>query len=182
MRSTNLKILAYLLAADILLAIISLIFFDSKVLYNTQVGFFSATLIMFASMASYRRMVAARVKHEIITVDDSKDTIDKIEDPYDLYSEDVVEDERTLSEVVKQQKRKLKASKRSLFQTLKDTKAALSFYRLGAYAVLILGFMYLNRHGILHIPALILGISLPIVIVVATLLVTKANQTEDTVQ
>ena len=185
MRSTNLKILAYLLAADILLALISMIFFDIKVFYNTQVGFLSATLIMFASMASYRRMVAARVKHEIITVDDSKDTIDKIEDPYDLYSEDVVEneeDEHTLSEVVKEEKRKLKASKRSLFQTLKDTKAALSFYRLGAYAVLILGFMYLNRHGILHIPALILGISLPIVIVVATLLATKANQTQDTVQ
>jgi len=186
MRSTNLKILVYLLVSDILLILASLIFFDIRVLYNTQVGFLSASLIMFASMVSYRRMVEARVAHDIITVDDSKDTIDKIEDPYDLYSEDVVEneeDERTLSEVVKEEKRKLKASRRSLVQTLRDTKAALSLYRIGAYAILILGFMYLQRHGLLHIPSFILGITLPIVTVVAVLMFgKKAKETQDTLK
>ena len=173
MRSINLKILKILVVVDIMLILLSLIFFDIKVLYNTQIGFISSSLIMFASMASYRRMVAARVEHKIITVDESKDVIDKLEDPYDLYTEEIAESEeahKTLSEVVKEEKKKLKSSKRGLTQTLKDTKAALSLYRLGAYAILILGFMYLNRHGLLHIPSFILSISLPIVIVVSQLL------------
>lgn len=181
----NLKILKTLLAADLLLLLAVVIFFDMKVLYNTQVGFLSASLILFASMASYRRMVAARVEENIVTFDDSRDVIEKIEDPYDLYNEDVVEseeDERTLPQIVKEEKRRFKSSRRSLGQTLKDTKAALSLYRLGAYAILVLGFLYLNRHGLLHIPALIFGISLPIVIVVVLLLGTKSNPNEDAVQ
>jgi len=185
MKGTDLRILGLLLMVDVVLILLSVIFFDIKVLWNTQVGFIAASLVMFASMASYRRMVAARVEHRIITTDDSKDVIDKLEDPYDLYSEEVVEneeDERTLSEVVKEEKRKLKASRRSLVQTLRDTKAALSLYRIGAYAILILGFMYLHRHGLLHIPSFILGITLPIVTVVAVLMFGKAKEIQDTLK
>lgn len=56
--------------------------------------------------------------------------------------------------------------KRSLFQSLKDTSSALSLYRIGAYVVLILGFLYLNRHGLLHIPSYIISLGIaPMVIV-----------------
>jgi len=173
MNRVTLSILKALAVVDSLLIALSMIFFDMKVLYNTQVGFISATLIMFASMASYRRMVKARVANDIITMDDSKDVIDKLEDPYDLYGEEVVpseEEERTLPQVIKEEKQKLKASRRSLTETLKDTKAALSLYRIGAYAVLVLGFMYLVRHELLYVPALIVGITLPIVTVVTLLM------------
>ncbi len=177
MTSTNLKILKTLLVVDILLIAVSFIFFDMKVLYNTQIGFISATLVMIASMISYRRMVNTRVEHNIITVDDSKDVIDQLEDPYDLYSEEVLEDvieeeEKDLVEVVKEERKKLKDS-RSLYQTLKDTKAALSIYRLAAYAVLILGFLYLNRQGLLYIPAYIIALGIPPVIIVTLLLKEK---------
>ena len=174
MTSINMKILKTLVAVDIVIILLSVIFFDIKVLLNTQIGFFSASLVMFASMRSYRRMVNARVEHNIITVDDSKDVIDKLEDPYDLYSEEVVqEEEKPLVEVVKEERKKLKANRRSLGQTLKDTKAALSIYRLGAYVVLILGFMYLNRHGLLHILSYILALSVPMLVVVYILLENK---------
>ncbi len=171
MSSTNQKILITLVVVDVLLLLVSIIFFDMKVLYNTQIGYISSTLVLVASIVSYRRMVNARVEHKIITVDDSKDVIDKLEDPYDLYSEDVVEEEeKDFALTIKEEKKKLKENRRSVYQTLKDTKAALSVYRLGAYAVLVLGFLYLNRHGLLHIPSYILALGIPPVIIVTLLL------------
>jgi hypothetical protein len=176
MTSINKKILKTLVIVDILIILLSVVFFDIKVLWNTQIGFISASLVMLASMKSYQRMVDARVEHGIITLDDSKDVIDKLEDPYDLYSEEVVEEKaKPLTEVVKEERQKLKANRRSLGETLKDTKAALSIYRLGAYVVLILGFLYLNRHELLHIPSYILALSVPILVVVYILLGNKEN-------
>ena len=181
MKNISIRILKVLLFVDLLLLLGS-IFFGGKVwVYNTQIGFISATLIMIASVISYRRMVNTRVKHGIVTMDDSKDVIDKLEDPYDLYSEDVIEneEEQDLVEVVKEERKKLKQNRRSLGQTLKDTKAALSIYRLAAYAVLILGFMYLNRQGLLHIPSYLLALSLPPMIIVIMLVTQKENHSQD---
>ncbi len=181
MRSTSLKILKVLVAVDLLLLILSMVFGGKVWVLNTQIGFISATLIMVASVISYRRMVNTRVEHGIITMDDSKDVIDKLEDPYDLYSEEIVEEEKEedLSTVVKEERQKLKENRRSLGQTLKDTKAALSVYRLGAYGVLILGFMYLNRQGLLHIPSYLLALSLPPMIIVIMLVAQKENHSQD---
>lgn len=175
MTNINLKLLKALFIVDVVIMLLSVIFFDIKIVLNTQIGFVTASLVMFASMRSYRRMVDARVEHNIITMDDTKDTIDKLEDPYDLYSEAVVpeEEEKDLKEVVKEERKKLKENKRSLGQTLKDTKAALSVYRLSAYFLLIVGFLYLNRQGLLHIPSYILSLSVPMFVVVFVLLSQK---------
>ena len=181
MKSTSIKILKVLIFTDILLLITAMVFGGKVWVYNTQVGFISATLIMIASVISYRRMVNSRVEHGIVTMDDSKDVIDKLEDPYDLYSEDVVEEktEEDLREVVKEERKKLKENRRSLGQTLKDTKAALSIYRLAAYAALILGFMYLNRQELLYIPAYLFALSLPPMIIVILLMMEKENHSQD---
>ena len=180
MTNINTKILKMLIIVDILVIAVAIIFFDINVLYNTQFGFASATLVMIASMISYRRMVNTRVEHNVITIDDSKDVIDKLEDPYDLYSEEFAEEEeKNLVEVVKEERKRLKEGGRSLYQTLKDTKAALSVYRLGAYAVLVLGFLYLNRHGLLHVPSYILALSIPPVVIVVMLLREKENHSQD---
>jgi len=179
MNSTNRKILIVLVSVDILLLVVSVIFFDIKVLYSTQIGYITATLVMIASIMSHRRMVNARVKHNIVTMDDSKDVIDKLEDPYDLYSDDEVVEEKSLAQTVKEEKKKLKENRRSVYQTIKDTKAALSFYRLGAYALLVLGFLYLNRHGLLQIPSYILSVGIPSVILVWVLLEEKENSSQD---
>ena len=174
MSSTNRKILITLVVVDVLLLLISIIFFDIKVLYSIQIAYITSTLVMVASILSYRRMVNARVEHNIVTMDDSKDVIDKLEDPYDLYSEDVAEEEeKDFVETVKEEKKKLKENRRTVYQTIKDTKAALSIYRLGAYALLILGFLYLNRQGLLHIPSYIIALGIPSVIIVTLLLKEK---------
>ena len=181
MTSINTKLLKTLVVVDIIVILTSVIFFDIKTLYNTQIGFISATLIIIASMISYRRMVNTAVEHNIVTMDDSKDVIDKLEDPYDLYSEEIVqeEEEKDLVETVKEEKKRLKENKRTLSQTIKDSKAAFSFYRLGAYAILVLGFLYLNRHGLLHVPSYILALSIPPMVIVVTLMMNKENHSQD---
>ncbi|HEY9190544.1 MAG TPA: hypothetical protein VIM88_06725 [Sulfurovum sp.] len=183
MSSTNRKILFVLLSVDILLLLIAVIFFDIKIVYNTQIGYITATLVMVASIISYRRMVNARIKHNIVTMDDSRDVIDKLEDPYDLYSEEVTEiKEKDLAQTIKEEKKKLKENRRTVYQTIKDTKAALSIYRLGAYAVLILGFFYLKRQEMLHIPSYIISLGIPTVILVWVLLKEKENHSQDTIE
>ena len=173
MTNINLNILKALIVVDILLVVTTIILFDINTLWSSQIGFLSSTLVIGSSILAYKRMIDARVDHNIITYDDSKDVIDHLEDPYDLYSEDIAqEDEKDFAEVVKEERKKLK-NDRSVFQTIKDTKAALSIYRLGAYAVLVLGFLYLNRHGLLHIPSYILALGLPPIVIVGMLLRTK---------
>ena len=180
MTSINIKLLKMLIVVDIVIILISIIFFDIKTLYNTQIGFISAALVIIASMMSYRRMVNTAVEHNVITMDDSKDVIDKLEDPYDLYSDDIVEEEdKDLVETVKEEKKRLKENKRTLSQTIKDSKAAFSFYRLGAYAVLVLGFLYLNRQGLLHIPSYILALSIPPMVIVTVFMMNKEDHSQD---
>jgi len=176
MTKTTTNVLKVFVLADVVLIITYIIFFDIKVLWSTQIGFLSSALVMLASMKSYKRMVDTRVAHNIITIDDSQDVIDKLEDPHDLYSEEIVEEEEAdLVETVKEEKQRLKANRRSLGQTLKDTKAALSLYRLGAYIILILGFLYLNRHGLLHIPSYLIALTLPMVLMVFVLIFNKED-------
>lgn len=182
MTNTNLNILKALVIADMLLIAVTTIFFSINTLWSTQIGFLSSTLVIVASIAAYKRMVDVRVEHNVITYDDSKDVIDQLEDPYDLYTEDILlDDEKDFVEVVKEERTKLN-NNRSVFQTIKDTKAALSVYRLGAYAVLVLGFLYLNRHGLLHIPSYILALGIPPIVIVGMLLREKETQTEDRIQ
>ncbi|SFZ98581.1 hypothetical protein MNB_SV-5-1564 [hydrothermal vent metagenome] len=173
MKDTSIKILKAIVFVDVLLIVISITFGSKVWLYNTQIGFISATLVVFASMLSYRRMINTSIANGVGEIDDSKDVIDKLDDPHDLYSEDVVQEEENFADVVKEEKAKQKQNRRSLGQTLKDSKAAFSLYRLGAYGLLVLGFMYLNRHELLHIPSYIIALSLPPLIIVVILLTQK---------
>ncbi len=179
MNITDRKIIGVLIGIDGLLLLASALFFDEKVLFNTQIGFLSASLVMLGSMKSYKRMVDARVENEVITTDIDRDVIDRLEDPHDLYSEESsrepVEDIRS---AIKEEKQRLKANRRTLFEVLRDTKGALSFYRIGAYVVLILGFLYLNRHGLLHLPSYLLSIGLPPLIVAFMLVSAKYSESE----
>lgn len=160
-----------LVAADIVLILLSVIFFDTKVLYNTQIAFLTSTLVIVGSLFSYSRMVHKRIEHNIITEDDDRDLIDKLDDPHDLYSEEIVNDpDEDLKEAIEEEKRKQKQNRRSLFEVLKDMKAALSVYRIGAYFLLFIGFLYLNRNGLLHIPSYLIALSIPIVVIVVILM------------
>jgi hypothetical protein len=175
------NIINALLIIDIGIIIFCLLSGNRVWLLNSQIAFVSSSLIMFASIISYSNMVQARFDMGMIVVDDNRDTLDKIEDPFDLYSEDEksspkeelkkeLKEQKSLKEVVVEEKKNLKKNRRSIWQTAKDSKAALSFYRLGAYAVLIFGFFYLNNNKILDISSYLFALALPPVIVVIMLM------------
>ena len=162
----NTKILKVLIAVDIAIIAISILFFDTQVLYNTQIGFITSSLVMAGSILSYRNMVNKRVEANIIIFDDSKDVIDEIEDPYELYDEPNKDKKDEIQEIKEDEEE----PKRTTYQSIKDASSALSMYRLTAYIILILGFMYLNRHGLLHIPSYIISLGISPIVIVGMLL------------
>ena len=175
MIKTTQLVKAFLLANGVLV-IVSYFFFGLSSLWSTEMGFLSSLLILLASRKSYASMVSSRVEAGIVSLDADRDIIDKLEDPYDLYSEEIEpETEKDLVEVVKEAKEANKASRRSVKETVKDSKAAFSPYRLGAYAFLVFGFLYLNRHQMLQIMPYMIALALPIMVMVWVLLDTHKH-------
>ena len=87
-----------------------------------------------------------------------------------------MEEIEDVRQAITEEKRRMKQHRRSLMQTLKDSKASLSFVRLGAYLLLFVGFFYLSSHRLLDVPSYLLGLSLPIV----TILMLLLSQKEET--
>jgi len=160
-----------LIIVDLFIITMSLLFGDEHWLINTQLGFIPSAFVMFGSMLSYRSMVQGRLRVGAIP-DDERDTLDTLEDPYDLYDEEIKKDdsEKTLVEVVKEERQNLKKSRRTIWQTTKDAKASFSFYRLFSYLLLIFGFFYLNNNHILDIPIYLFSLAIPTIVIVSVLM------------
>jgi len=164
------KTLIALLVVDLVLAIALYLWKGQVWLINSQVAYLSTSFIMLASIKSYRNMVAKALKAGAVT-DDGRDTLDKLEDPYDLYDEvEENNEEKTLQEVVKEERANLKKNRRSVWETTKDAKASFSFYRLTAYAFLVLGFFYLNGNHMLELIPYLSFLAIPLFVVVFSLL------------
>ncbi|CAA6808798.1 MAG: Unknown protein [uncultured Sulfurovum sp.] len=168
------QVVLVFLGIDLFLFIVAYLFTDKVWLVNSQIAFISSSSIMLASMYSYQSMVKKGIEAGAVT-DDGRDTLDKLEDPYDLYDEqnelsDNKVEERELVDVVKEERANLKKSKRSIWETTKDAKASFSFYRLSAYSVLVLGFFYLNSNGLLALIPYLVFLSLPPILMVYVLL------------
>jgi hypothetical protein len=159
-----------LFVVDFLIVVMLYFFGETHWLVNSQVAFISSSIVMLSSMKSYKNMVDGRLNVGSIP-DDERDTLDKLEDPYDLYDDEhKVEEEKTLVEVVKEERANLKKSRRSIWDTTKDAKPSFSFYRLAAYAVLIFGFFYLNTNKLLVIMPYLIFLSIPSIIIVIMLM------------
>jgi len=170
------KIIVALVIVDLIIIFLAYFFGEEYWLINSQIGFLTSSFVMFGSILSYRSMVQGRLNVGAIP-DDERDTLDKLEDPYEVYDDEKIEIEedkaKTLVEVVKEEREKLKKSRRSLWQTTKDSKASLSFYRLGAYGLLVFGFFYLNNNKFLDIPIYLLSLGVPSIIIVIMLMQKK---------
>ncbi len=164
------KVLLALFLVDLGLALIVYMWKGQVWLINSQVAFLSSSLIVLASMKSYKNMVSNAIAAGAVA-DDGRDTLEKLEDPYALYDEvKMIEEEKTLVEVVKEERVTLKKGRRSIWKTTKDTKASFSFYRLSAYAILVLGFFYLNSNKTLELIPYLSFLSVPLFIVIFMLL------------
>ena len=160
-----------LVVVDFFIILLTFFFGEEHWLINTQMGFIPSAFVMLGSMLSYRSMVQGRLNVGAIP-DDERDTLDKLEDPYELYDDELKKDdsEKTLVEVVKEERQNLKKSRRSVWQTTKDSKASFSFYRLGSYLILIFGFFYLNNNQLLDIPIYLVSLAIPSIVIVSVLM------------
>ncbi len=172
-------ILKWLIAIDLLLIALSLGLGGMVWLINTQIGYLSSALVLGASMFSYSQMVYRRVAEGSAVPQNDRDELDKMEDPYDLYGEEEpVESTQALKEAIKEEKQRMKQQRRTAYQTLKDSRASLSLMRLGAYLLLFVGFFYLSRNQLLHIPSYLLALTLPVIVIVGLLLTQKGKADE----
>ena len=145
-------------------------------LINTQVAFVSSLLITIGSYLGYKKNIEKRVSLEQVDMD-QPDTIDKMDDPYDLYSEYEVNDNDELSkeevkEIFLEEKDKLKKQS-NIKNTFKSIGGASSIYRLFGYGILVFGFFYLNNNGLLEPVSYLIGFLIVPVAVLATRLTNK---------
>jgi hypothetical protein len=173
MMMINKRIINTLLILDIGL-ILFCYFIGSHIwLINSQIGFISASLIVFASMYSYGKMVHRQVENAK-PLDDTDDVLEKIEDLYDNSSHsEFMSESKILNQVQDdnciQEEASKEELKRSMWSSLKSSRAYISLYRIVAYGVLALGFLYLSSNNIFHIVSYFTGISLPIIIIIILL-------------
>lgn len=129
---------------------------------NLQVAFLSSFFIIAGSAYAYKKMINSGVALE--NIDEKKDILDEIEDPYELYDETPINetptDELDLKAIVIEEKKKIKIL--NLKEIKKGSKAGISFYRLVPYLFLILGFIALKNNELLdisiYLPSLLIGI------------------------
>jgi hypothetical protein len=168
MRSISFKIINALLIIDIGIIGFCIISGQRLWLYNTQIGFFSSAAVITASIMSYGNMVRNRLAHHQVLPEIERDELDKIDDPHDLYSEgsNGVDIDANRAEDDDEPG----SHRRSISDVARDSKASFAFYRIGAYALLILGFFYLDRHEYLHIPSYLFALGVPPIVAVVLLL------------
>ncbi len=121
-------------------------------MFSFLIAMISSMLIVTGSLYSYRNMIQSRVGD--VNVDDVKDSIDMMDDPYDLYEEERESEITDIKEMIKEEKVRQKSN--IIENTTKNASAMVSVYRLIPYAFLILGFIGLeNSHALKIIPYLL---------------------------
>jgi len=150
-----------------LLAIVQSLIFLSYIIsfefyINLQIAVLSSFFIIAGSAYAYKKMVKNQVALE--DIDEKKDILDEIEDPYELYEDFEIDnrpsDELDIKAIVKEEKKKIKIL--NIKDIKKGSKAGVSLFRLIPYLFLILGFIALKNNALLdisvYLPSLLVGI------------------------
>lgn len=124
---------------------------------NSQLSFASSLLVTLASYYSYKKVIEKRVALDIESYDD-RDEVDKLDDPFDLYSEEIVDSEKDLVEVVKEERAKVTSLKQTATNLSKTVGGAFSPFRLGSYLFLFLAFLYLVNNQLFYVWAYVSGL------------------------
>ena len=129
-------------------------------MFSFLIAMISSMLIVTGSLYAYRTMIQSRVADA--EAGDSKDVIDEMDDPYDLYEEEREEEITDIKQMIKEEKARQKSN--IIQNTTQNVSAMVSVYRLIPYAFLILGFIGLeNSHALKIIPYLLgLAAGIPI--------------------
>lgn len=153
----NIKsIIMIMFAVDAVLIMIAL-YQGGNWLINSQLAFASSFFVTLASYYSYKRVIEKRVALEIENFDD-RDEMDKLDDVHDLYSEEVVDEEKDFKEVIKEERAKVTSLKATATNLAKTAGGAFSPFRLGSYLFLFLAFLYLVNNQLFYIWAYVSGL------------------------
>ena len=155
------KLIITLVFVDLLLIAISL-YHGNHWLISSQSAFIASLFITLASFFGYKKMVEKRVESGDIPKED-REELDTIEDVHDLYGADL-----DLKEVILEERAKIDGFKTAAQNLRRFASGAVSIFRLVAYGVLFLSFLYLNKHGMLNIMGYLTGLALvPLVAIVS---------------
>ena len=122
------------------------------------VALLSSMFIVMGSLYAYRNMIQSRIGD--IDLEDIKDSIDMLDDPYDLYEEERSNEVADIKAMIKEEKARQKSN--IIHNTTKNASAMVSVYRLIPYAFLILGFIALNNSHELSILLYLVGLAVGI--------------------
>jgi len=150
------NIFIVMLALDFMLVGFSL-YSGGLWLINSQLAFLSSLLVTIASYFSYKRVIQKRVELEAENFDDRSE-LEKIEDPYDLYSDDEVDENLSLQEVIKEERAKVVSLKATANNLAKSIGGAFSPFRLLSYLFLFVAFLYLVNNQKFYVLAYIVGL------------------------
>jgi len=148
-------------------AIFALWLYSYAFFINFQIAFLASVLILLGSTYSYKRLVDSRVASE--DRPDDTDLVDKLDDPFDLYSEEIssepmAAEELDLKTVVQEEKKRLKENKQTVKNTAKSAPALVSIFRVVPYLFLVLGFIGLNNNGLLSLVPFLVGLGFGVVV------------------
>lgn len=161
----NIKRIILIFSAVDLALIIFALSRSENWLISSQSAFFASMLVTLASYFGYKKMIKKRIDAGDIP-EEERELLETIEDPHDLYGE-----EKDFKEVIKEERAKIGGFKTSAQNLAKSASGALSIFRLVAYGVLFLSFLYLNRHGLLNVTAYLVGLAIvPLTAMIAILL------------
>ncbi|WP_281950696.1 hypothetical protein [Nitrosophilus kaiyonis] len=127
-------------------------------LLNSQIAMIASLFVTYASFLGYKKVVIKKSK-EYINIDD-RDVIDKIEDRFDLYSEEKKENEIDAKKVFEEEKQKLKNSKENLKNFFMTSGGFLSIYRIISYLFLIFSILFLINNKEFNAIAYFIGLSI----------------------
>jgi len=149
------KKLPFFLLVDLVFVAVLLLFGYVTFVLSFQMALLSSAFIVWSSYRGYKKLVDQTVPNEMTHY---RDSIDKLDDPFDLYSEDETSSEEDLT--------LKKVKSQHLKNTLKTKSGFLSVMRLSAYLFLILSLFWLNNHGNFNIPGYLLGLGAGILLMI----------------
>lgn len=148
-------------------------------LVNTQSAFFSSIVITFGSYLGYKRNIEKRVENAQVDTD-QPDSIDKIEDPFDLYSEINEKEELSkeeIKEIILEEKKKLRNPVATLKNTIFSAGGFASLYRIFGYVLLVVAFFYLNNNQLFSaIPFLFGLLIVPLITIIYSFFIKSTSE------
>ena len=144
-----LNVLRVLIAVDVGIVFFCYLEDNMLWLYNTQIAFFSVSLIILGSFIGYSNMVKAQIQNGNV----GEDIFKKYEDPYNMDDE---EDEINEKELEKYKNKKLKWYEAVLFYF----KGGFNLLRISGYIALIAGFIWLTKKNIFDYLSFLFGVSI----------------------